>query len=113
VHLPFEREVSPFAEQAFEHGTSFTRLHRFVLTSDTYIVAPPIVPVMKNSLDLTPAHRIIFDVAGPSALPAIPTVRPQPWFHGRARQTVISVIGDLVIRHIPRAPGCWCHKPGR
>jgi uncharacterized protein (TIGR00730 family) len=40
VHLPFEQRVNPFVEQAFEHGTFFTRLHHFVLTSDAYIVAP-------------------------------------------------------------------------
>jgi len=40
VHLPFEQNVNPFVEQAFEHATFFTRLHHFVLTSDAYIVAP-------------------------------------------------------------------------
>jgi uncharacterized protein (TIGR00730 family) len=40
VHLPFEQSSNPFVEQAFEHGTFFTRLHQFVLMSDAYIVAP-------------------------------------------------------------------------
>jgi len=40
VHLPFEQDVNPFVEQAFEHATFFTRLHHFVLISDAYIVAP-------------------------------------------------------------------------
>ena len=40
VDLPFEQEVNPFVEQAFEHTTFFTRLHHFVLTSDAFIVAP-------------------------------------------------------------------------
>jgi uncharacterized protein (TIGR00730 family) len=40
VELPFEQEVNPFVEQAFEHQTFFTRLHHFVLASDAYIVAP-------------------------------------------------------------------------
>src|SRR5215468_2878754 len=40
VELPFEQEVNPFVEQAFEHKTFFTRLHHFVLTSDAYVVAP-------------------------------------------------------------------------
>ena len=40
VDLPFEQETNPFVEQAFEHGTFFTRLHQFVLMSDAYIVAP-------------------------------------------------------------------------
>ena len=40
VHLPFEQKANPFVENVFEHGTFFTRLHHFVLTSDAYIVAP-------------------------------------------------------------------------
>ena len=40
VELPFEQQVNPFVEQAFEHETFFTRLHQFVLMSDAYIVAP-------------------------------------------------------------------------
>jgi uncharacterized protein (TIGR00730 family) len=40
VELPFEQEVNPFVEQAFEHKTFFTRLHHFVLTSDVFIVTP-------------------------------------------------------------------------
>lgn len=40
VELPFEQEVNPFVEQAFEHQTFFTRLHHFVMLSDAFIVAP-------------------------------------------------------------------------
>jgi uncharacterized protein (TIGR00730 family) len=40
VDLPFEQEVNPFVEEAFEHQTFFTRLHHFVLMSDAFIVAP-------------------------------------------------------------------------
>ena len=40
VDLPFEQEVNPFVEQAFEHRTFFTRLHHFVLTSDAFVVSP-------------------------------------------------------------------------
>jgi hypothetical protein len=40
VELPFEQEVNPFVEQAFEHQSFFTRLHQFVLMSDAYVVAP-------------------------------------------------------------------------
>lgn len=40
VELPFEQEVNPFVQQAFEHQTFFTRLHHFVLMSDAFIVAP-------------------------------------------------------------------------
>lgn len=40
VQLPFEQTVNPFVEQAYEHGTFFTRLHQFVLMSDAYVVVP-------------------------------------------------------------------------
>ncbi|PWT95302.1 MAG: lysine decarboxylase [Blastocatellia bacterium] len=40
IDLPFEQEVNPFVELAFEHRTFFTRLHHFVLASDAFIVAP-------------------------------------------------------------------------
>jgi uncharacterized protein (TIGR00730 family) len=40
VELPFEQEVNPFVEQAFEHKTFFSRLHHFVLTSDAFVVCP-------------------------------------------------------------------------
>jgi uncharacterized protein (TIGR00730 family) len=40
VSLPFEQDVNPFVEQAFEHRTFFTRLHHFVLASDAFVVAP-------------------------------------------------------------------------
>jgi uncharacterized protein (TIGR00730 family) len=40
VDLPFEQEVNPFVQLAYEHRTFFTRLHHFVLASDAFIVAP-------------------------------------------------------------------------
>jgi uncharacterized protein (TIGR00730 family) len=40
VDLPFEQDVNPFVEQAFEHQTFFTRLHHFVLASDAFVVTP-------------------------------------------------------------------------
>jgi predicted Rossmann-fold nucleotide-binding protein len=40
VDLPFEQDVNPFVEQAFEHRTFFTRLHHFVLASDAFVVTP-------------------------------------------------------------------------
>jgi uncharacterized protein (TIGR00730 family) len=40
IQLPFEQEVNPFVDQAFEHQTFFTRLHHFVLLSDAFIVVP-------------------------------------------------------------------------
>jgi uncharacterized protein (TIGR00730 family) len=40
VELPFEQDVNPFVQQAFEHQTFFTRLHHFVLASDAFVVVP-------------------------------------------------------------------------
>ena len=40
VDLPFEQDVNPFVEMAFEHRTFFTRLHHFVIASDAFVVAP-------------------------------------------------------------------------
>ncbi len=40
VELPFEQDVNPFVQQAFEHRTFFTRLHQFVLMSDAFVVVP-------------------------------------------------------------------------
>jgi uncharacterized protein (TIGR00730 family) len=40
VELPFEQDVNPFVEQAFEHKTFFSRLHHFVLASDAFVVSP-------------------------------------------------------------------------
>ena len=40
IELPFEQDVNPFVEHAFEHKTFFTRLHHFVLASDAFVVVP-------------------------------------------------------------------------
>jgi uncharacterized protein (TIGR00730 family) len=40
IELPFEQDVNPFVQQAFEHETFFTRLHHFVLASDAFVVVP-------------------------------------------------------------------------
>jgi uncharacterized protein (TIGR00730 family) len=40
VELPFEQHVNPFVEQAFEHGTFFTRLQHFAIASDAFVVVP-------------------------------------------------------------------------
>src|SRR5262245_20726809 len=40
VELPFEQDVNPFVEQAFEHETFFTSLQHFVIASDAFVVVP-------------------------------------------------------------------------
>ncbi|QDT55918.1 putative lysine decarboxylase [Caulifigura coniformis] len=40
IALPFEQDINAFVSDAYEHGTFFTRLHHFVLTSDAFVVVP-------------------------------------------------------------------------
>lgn len=40
VDLPFEQDINPFVQEAYEHKTFFTRLHHFVLASDAFVVTP-------------------------------------------------------------------------
>lgn len=71
VELPFEQEVNPFVEQAFEHQTFFTRLHQFVLMSDAFIVAPGGIGTVLESmmiwqlLQVRHLHDVPLIFAGP------------------------------------------------
>lgn len=40
VELPFEQDINPFVDEAYEHETFFSRLHHFVLASDAFIIVP-------------------------------------------------------------------------
>jgi uncharacterized protein (TIGR00730 family) len=40
VDLPFEQDVNPFVEMAYEHKTFFSRLQHFVIASDAFVVVP-------------------------------------------------------------------------
>jgi uncharacterized protein (TIGR00730 family) len=40
VDLPFEQELNPFVDQAYQHSTFFSRLHHFMIVSDAFIVVP-------------------------------------------------------------------------
>lgn len=40
IELPFEQDVNPFVEHAFEHQSFFTRLHHFAVASDAFVVTP-------------------------------------------------------------------------
>jgi uncharacterized protein (TIGR00730 family) len=40
IELPFEQDVNPFVGESYEHGTFFTRLHHFTLSSDAFIAVP-------------------------------------------------------------------------
>ena len=50
VDLPFEQDVNPFVELAFEHQTFFTRLHHFVLASDAFVAVPGGIGTVLESL---------------------------------------------------------------
>ena len=71
VELPFEQQVNPFVEQAFEHQSFFTRLHHFVLMSDAFIVAPGGIGTVLEStmiwqlLQVRHLHDTPFIFAGP------------------------------------------------
>jgi uncharacterized protein (TIGR00730 family) len=71
VELPFEQEVNPFVEQAFEHQSFFTRLHQFVLMSDAFIVAPGGIGTVLESmmiwqlLQVRHLHEVPLIFAGP------------------------------------------------
>lgn len=71
VELPFEQKVNPFVEQAFEHGSFFTRLHQFVLMSDAFIVAPGGIGTVLESvmiwqlLQVRHLHDVPLIFAGP------------------------------------------------
>jgi hypothetical protein len=60
VDLPFEQDVNPFVEQAFEHRTFFTRLHHFVLASDAFVVVPGGIGTVLETM------MILAAVAGPA-----------------------------------------------
>ena len=40
VELPFEQEVNPFVGEMYEHKTFFSRLHHFMIVSDSFVVVP-------------------------------------------------------------------------
>ena len=40
IELPFEQGVNQYVDQAFEHGSFFTRLQHFVIASDAFVVTP-------------------------------------------------------------------------
>jgi len=75
VELPFEQEVNPFVEQAFEHQSFFTRLHQFVLMSDAYIVAPGGIGTVLESM-------MIWQLLQVRHLHDVPLVFAGPMWHG-------------------------------
>lgn len=50
VDLPFEQDVNPFVEEAFEHKTFFSRLQHFVIASDAFVVVPGGIGTVLESL---------------------------------------------------------------
>jgi len=92
VDLPFEQDVNPFVELAFEHRTFFTRLHHFVLTSDAFIVAPGgIGTVLETAMiwQLLQVHHL-------EKTPLILVGRMWPGFIEWARAAMLSYDPPLV-----------------
>jgi uncharacterized protein (TIGR00730 family) len=95
VELPFEQEVNPFVEQAFEHETFFTRLHHFVIASDAFVVVPGGIGTVLETLMIWQLLQVrhvenvplilvgkmwrgLVDWAGESMLdPRLPLARPE------------------------------------
>ena len=69
VELPFEQEVNPFVEQAFEHKTFFTRLHRDeILAADAVLLCVQLEDADVESARRTGAPLSSMGISRPSLL---------------------------------------------
>jgi predicted Rossmann-fold nucleotide-binding protein len=85
VELPFEQDVNPFVEHAFEHGSFFTRLHQFVLMSDAYVVAPGGVGTVLETM-------MIWQLLQVRHLQDIPLILVGPMWHGLVDWTAAQML---------------------
>lgn len=102
VELPFEQEVNPFVEQAFEHQTFFTRLHHFVLASDAFIVAPGGIGTVLES-------TMIWQLLQVRHLHDVPLVFTGPMWRGLvdwATQTMLRPGFELANAEDMKIPRC-------
>jgi uncharacterized protein (TIGR00730 family) len=102
VDLPFEQEVNPFVELAFEHRTFFTRLHHFVLASDAFVVAPGGIGTV---LELTMIWQLL-QVRHLENTPLILVGQMWPGFIEWARSTMLSVETPLISPADTDIPHC-------
>ena len=126
VELPFEQEVNPFVEQAFEHQTFFTRLHHFVIVSDAFIVAPGGIGTVLESVMIwqllqvrhlhdTPLDLRRQDVEGTGRLGDPDDVASRLRAGQRRGHEDTALCGQLRAghRHHPRAPRALAGGPGQ
>jgi uncharacterized protein (TIGR00730 family) len=102
VELPFEQDVNPFVELAFEHKTFFTRLHHFVLASDAFIVAPGGIGTVLETLMVWQ----LLQVGHVDAKPLILVGRMWPGLLEWAKKTMLSFDPPLVNSDDLEIPRC-------
>jgi len=102
VDLPFEQEVNPFVETAFEHRTFFTRLHHFVLASDAFIVAPGGIGTV---LETTMIWQLL-QVRHLESTPLILVGKMWPGFIDWAKETMLSFETPLASPEDFNIPHC-------
>jgi uncharacterized protein (TIGR00730 family) len=102
VDLPFEQEVNPFVELAFEHRTFFTRLHHFVLASDAFIVAPGGIGTVLETMMIWQ----LLQVRHLSETPLILVGRMWPGLIEWARETMLSFTPPLANAEDFNVPKC-------
>jgi uncharacterized protein (TIGR00730 family) len=102
VELPFEQEVNPFVEQAFEHQSFFTRLHQFVLMSDAFIVAPGGIGTVLESM-------MIWQLLQVRHLNDTPLIFTGPMWKGLVDWTAEAMLRpgfELASAHDLKIPSC-------
>ena len=102
VDLPFEQEVNPFVEMAYEHRTFFTRLHHFVLASDAFIVAPGGIGTV---LETTLVWQLL-QVRHLESTPLILVGKMWPGFVEWARESMLSFETPLASAEDFNIPHC-------
>lgn len=102
IALPFEQDANPFVEQAFEHGTFFTRLHHFVLASDAFIVAPGGIGTVLEAMMIWQ----LLQVRHLEGTPFLMIGRMWPGLVGWARQTMLSFEPPLANPEDLELPQC-------
>ena len=102
IALPFEQDVNPFVEQAFEHETFFTRLHHFVLASDAFIVAPGGIGTVLEAMMVWQ----LLQVRHLEGTPFLMVGRMWPGLIDWARQTMLSSDHPLASPEDLELPRC-------
>lgn len=102
IELPFEQSANPFVEQCFDHGTFFTRLHHFVLTSDAFIVTPGGIGTVLETM-------MVWQLLQVRHLHGIPLILVGPMWKGLvdwAGETMLKPSGPLISPEDLTIPTC-------